>query len=434
MGTEKMKPQALATQAAVQFGVTYSVLYMISSMHLLNDTMQSVVPALFPIVQDSLGLSYTQIGWMSFVMSMTSSILQPFIGAYLDKHPSPLMLTIGMATSIVGIIGLAFTTNFWLMLGMIVFIGIGSALFHPEGSRVVRYASGNKRSLAQSIFQVGGNFGQALAPVITMLILVPFGQRGVLWIVVIGLIAILVSLRIAPWYRQQLLADGYTLRRSGKHAETQDSKPGGDSKPMVRKPMPLLAKPLVTTLRALIMALTLLMVSVFARSFYHTALATYYQFYLMEFHGFTQIEAQIPLFVYMLAAVVGTFLGGMLADRIGQKRMMMLSLFGAVPFALLLAIIPANVVLIYIVIFITGVILDMGFSVGVVYGQLLFPTRVGMASGMITGLGFGMGAIGSVVLGALGDTYGLDNVLLWCSFLPLVGALMTLGLPDERWR
>ncbi|WP_336785098.1 MFS transporter [Paenibacillus sp. MMO-177] len=393
---------------AVKLGTVYSILFAISSVHLLNDAMQSVVSALFPIFEESLGLKFGQIGWIAFTLNMTSSVLQPAVGLISDKKPAPWMLPVGMACSLVGMVGLAYAPSFWMLLLAVVFVGFGSAVFHPEGSRVVFFAAGERRGLAQSIYQVGGNFGQALAPLMTIYIFVPLGQRGAVLGTFLALAAIIVLLRVVPWYGAQLAQKGAPVKKKAAGAVPAVS-------PYNKK--------------VIAFALTLLLILVFARSWYAAGIGSFYNFYMQDKYGLSIKAAQVPLFVFMAAGVLGTFFGGILSDRFGRKRMMLFSIAGSAPFALLLPHVSLGWV--YPVIFVLGFILQSGFSVSVVYAQELLPGKVGMASGLITGLAFGMGGLGSIVLGTAADHYGILDTMVACSFLPLIG-LLSILLPKDR--
>jgi FSR family fosmidomycin resistance protein-like MFS transporter len=406
-GIEPMQNSEQAKLAAIQAGTIYSILFAISSVHMLNDTMQAVVVALFPIFEEALHLSYAQVGWIAFTLNMTSSIMQPLVGIYSDKRPSAGMLPIGMSLSLVGIAGLAFAPNFITLLMAVVFIGLGSAIFHPEGSRVVYFAAGGRRGLAQSIYQVGGNFGSSLAPLMTIFIFIPLGQSGAIWGTLLAAAAIVILLFVAPWYKAQLAAKGAPVKRKNKAED------GGKSR----------------INRVIVLALTILIVLVFARSWYFSVISNYYQFYVRETYGLSIQAAQIPLLLFMSAGVLGTFFGGILADRFGRKNMMLFSIAGSAPFALLLPHLPLAWVFPTIVVL--GFILQSGFSVSVVYAQELMPNNVGMASGLIVGLAFGMGALGAVVLGHAADVWGLSTVMTVCSILPLIGVL-SFFLPADR--
>lgn len=402
-------PLAAATvnKEAMKSATVYAILICISSVHLMNDMMQSVVSALFPVLEQSLRLSLAQIGWIAFTLNMTSSVMQPVVGLVSDKKPAPWMLPVGMFSSLLGMIGLAFAPNFYMVLLAVVFVGLGSAVFHPEGSRVVHLAAGNRRAFSQSIYQVGGNFGHMLGPVMTMLIFLPFGQKGAIWGTLLAATAIIILMKVVPWYKTHLAAHAGNMQRR---------KAAGSVKAAL--------SPKIVAL-----ALAILVAIVFARSWYAAAIGNFYQFYLVETYGMSIKSAQVPLFLFLAAGVAGTFFGGIMADRIGRKKMMLISILGAAPFALVLPHLPMHYV--YPLIVALGFILQSGFSVSVVYAQELMPGKVGTASGLITGLAFGMGGLGAVVLGYLADARSLSFVMIACSVLPLIGLLAIL-LPKDR--
>lgn len=398
---------AVHTEAKPRINTTmYPVLFAISFVHLLNDSMQSVIPALFPILENAMHLSYAQLGWIAFALNMTSSIMQPVVGLYTDKKSSPYMLPIGMGFSLLGMVGLAFAGNFAMILLSVIFIGLGSASFHPEGSRVAYMAAGNRRGLAQSIYQVGGNSGQSLAPLMTALIFVPLGQFGAIWFTIVAGLAIFVLMFVSNWYSKQLV---YFPRN--KKAATTKKKISEKRK------------------KQIIFAITLLIFIVFARSWYHAGISNFYQFYLINDYGLSIRGAQYYIFAFLAAGVLGTFLGGPLADRFGKRNLILFSLLGSAPLALLLPYVPLNWV--YPVLIVLGFILLSSFSVTVVYAQELIPGMVGLTSGLIVGLAFGMGALGSVVLGKLADLFGLPNIMIFCSLLPLLG-ILTFLLPTDK--
>ncbi|TMU87296.1 MFS transporter [Bacillus sp. BHET2] len=386
----------------------YGILLAISSGHFINDTLQAVVPAMFPIIEKSLQLSYTQIGWIAFALNMTSSLLQPVFGFYADIRSRPYLLPLGMVSSLAGLIGFALSGHFlWIVLSVLL-IGFGSAIFHPEGSRVAYMAAGNRRGLAQSIYQVGGNTGQSLAPLITAFIFVPFGQKGALWFTIVALIGIVVLFRVSNWYSEQIRTN---------EERNQKSK-------SVLKKVPINPK--------IKWAMVFVVFLVFARSWYGAGLSNYYQFYLIEDYGLSIKEAQAYIFVFMFAGVLGTFIGGPLSDRFGKRNIIFFSMIGAAPLTLVLPYLSLNMV--YPVIFCIGLILSSSFSVIVVYAQELLPRKIGMVSGLTVGLAFGMGAVGAVIFGSLADLYTIRFVMILCSFLPLLG-MMTFFLPtDEKVR
>ncbi|MGM7681866.1 MFS transporter [Cytobacillus sp. Hm23] len=387
----------------------YWVLFAISAGHFINDSLQAVVYAMFPILEQNLHFSYTQIGWVAFVLNMTSSIMQPVFGSFADKRSVPFLLPFGTFLSLLGLVGLALFSNFFFILIAALFIGLGSAIFHPEGSRVTSMAAGGKRGLAQSIYQVGGNTGQAMAPIYTAFILIPFGQKGGLIFSVLAIIGIGILFLVSSWYKNQLSHMNYhTL----KNTQGKRQKHKLNSK--------------IKT------AMILLVFFVFARSWYHAGISSFYQFYLIEDYGLSITEAQFYLFTFMIAGAIGTLFGGPLADRFGNKNIIMFSMLGIVPFTIALPYVPIQFVMPMFLI--VGFIMMTSFSVSVVYAQELMPKNIGMASGLIVGLAFGMGAIGSVFLGTFADMFNIKVVMIFCSFLPIIGIIAMLLPNDSKVR
>jgi MFS transporter, FSR family, fosmidomycin resistance protein len=403
MATSTEKTPSLASS---QQKTIYSILFAISFVHLLNDSMQAVIPAIFPILEKSMGLTFTQLGWIAFTLNITSSVMQPIVGWYTDRTTSPYLLPFGMMASLIGMLGIAFADSFYMIIISVIGIGLGSAVFHPEGSRVAYMAAGNQRGLAQSIYQVGGNSGTSLAPVMTALVFVPLGQFGAVWFTSFAAVAIFVLFYVSGWYAKQLAHFPRVKKQTG------------DKKAIDKKRK-----------NQVIMAMALLVFLVFGRSWYFSGISNYYQFYLINDYGLTIRQAQIYLFVFMASGVLGTFFGGPIADRLGKRNMIFWSMVGTAPLALLLphvglwAIAP--------LFFLIGFILNTSFSVTVVYAQELVPGRIGMVSGLIVGLAFGMGALGSVVLGKVADVTSISYTMLLISFLPLLG-LLTVMLPTDR--
>ncbi|WP_338754749.1 MFS transporter [Bacillus sp. FJAT-52991] len=396
-----------AKQMSVGQATTYSILFAISGGHFINDSIQAVVPAMFPILEKSHSLSYAQLGWIAFVLNITSSLMQPVFGAVADRKPQPYLLPIGMGLSMLGVIAFSLSPNFYSLLFSVLFIGLGSAVFHPEGSRVAFMAAGQKRGLAQSIYQMGGNGGQSLAPIFTAFIFVPLGQKGALLFAGVTAIGVLLLYRVSTWYKHRLEISEITKR---------------NQRASVKKKLH----------KSIKWAMVLLIFFVFARSWYAAAITNFYQFYLIENYGLSIKEAQLYLFVYMAAGVAGTFLGGPLADRFGRKKILVFSMLGAAPLAAALPYVPLAFVL--PLFFLIGFILLSSFSVSVVYAQELLPEKVGTVSGLIVGLAFGMGAIGSVFFGVLADHYSLKLIMILASLLPLLG-VSALALPgDEKVR
>lgn len=384
----------------------YPVMFAIGACHLLNDSLQAVIPAMFPILEKDLGLTFTQLGLIAFALNIVASLLQPVIGFISDKKPMPFALPFGMASSFLGMAGLAFAPEYWMILLSVVFLGFGSAVFHPEGSRVSYMAAGTKRGLSQSIFQVGGNSGQALAPLISAFILVPLGQRGAALFLFVAALGIFILSKISVWYKEELAQQ--KLQKGKK---------------VLLSSLPELTK------RQVGAALSLLLIIIFARSFYVTNMTSFYIFHLMEAYGLTIQTGQLYIFLFLAVGAAGTFFGGPLADRIGRKNVIVLSLLVPIPLAMALPYVPLFAVLILLALI--GFFIMLSFSVTVVYAQELVPSKIGTMSGLTVGLAFGMGAIGGVVIGILMDSIGVYETMVVVSFLPIIG-LVGLGLPRDR--
>ncbi|UHA75554.1 MFS transporter [Paenibacillus sp. 481] len=396
---------SIAQSQATSQSTVYRILLAISFVHLFNDSIQAVIPAIFPILKQNMQLTYTQLGWIAFAINFTSAIMQPIIGWAADRRPTPLVLPIGMCFTLTGMLLLAFAPSYWVVLLAVTLVGLGSAAFHPEGSRVSHMAAGMRKGLAQSIFQVGGNTGSALAPLLTKWIFIPYGQFGAIGFTFIAAAGIAVQTYIARWY-QGMLNSGYvfTKRRAS-----------GSVDPAKRK--------------RIIWATIILVMIVFGRSWYGAAMGSYYSFYLMNQYQLSLEDAQIYVFLFLVSGAIGTFFGGPLADRFGKRNVIKFSFLFGVPLAI--AIPFVSLTWASILLLLTGFILMSSFSVVVVYAQMLHPGSIGTVSGLITGLAFGMGGLGSLVLGNFIDTYGITNVMLICGFLPLIGMLTWL-LPSDR--
>ncbi|QAY67152.1 MFS transporter [Paenibacillus protaetiae] len=397
-------PKTTAAAAASPF---FGILLVASSVHLLNDLMQSVVPAVFPVFQESLHLSFAQIGWIAFTLNLTASVLQPLIGSYTDRRPLPSLLPIGMLFTLLGMLGFALAPSFACLLLSAALVGVGSSVLHPESSRVAHLAADKSKGFAQSVFQVGGNAGQALAPLLVAYLLSPRGQTGFLWFIPLAAIGIALQLRISRWYRGQLAARA--------QAATAKLPAAAAAKSRFSK-------------RFIAYALTILILMLFSKFVYLASMSGYYSFYFMDKYGLPLKDAQMCLFALQFAGMVGTFLGGPLADRFGRQKVIWFSILGTAPFSLLLPY--AGPVTAFILCLAIGLILMSGFSVIIVYAQELLPGHVGMISGLFFGISFGLGGLGSVVMGNLIDSYGVAHVIEACSYLPLLG-LLALLLPKD---
>ena len=384
----------------------YPVMFAIGLVHLLNDSLQSVVPAMFPVLEESLGLTFTQLGLIAFALNTVASVLQPVVGYLSDRKPKPYSLPIGMVSSLVGMIGLAFAPEYWMILISVIFIGLGSAIFHPEGSRVSFMAAGSKRGLSQSIYQVGGNSGQALAPLISAFILVPLGQIGAAIFVLVAAIAIFILLKISAWYKTQL-----------------------EQEKLLNRKRVLLSSFATLTKKQVGIALGLLLIIIFARSFYVTNITSFYVFHLMESYDLSVQKGQLCIFLFLALGAAGTFFGGPMADKMGRKSVIVLSLLVPIPLCLLLPYVPLPLVIILLTLI--GFFIMLSFSVTVVYAQELVPSKIGTMAGLTVGLAFGMGAIGAVVIGILMDHIGIYETMIVISFLPLLG-LVGLALPRDQ--
>ncbi|MCH1627803.1 MFS transporter [Fredinandcohnia quinoae] len=398
------RTQSKSTKSGEQKTI-YSILFIIGLCHMLNDSIQAVIPAMFPILKKSMGLTFTQLGLISFALQVVSSVMQPAIGWYTDKKQMPFALPTGLTFTFLGVIGLAFAPSYTMIIISVLFIGIGSAIFHPEGSRVAYMAAGSRRGLAQSIYQVGGNSGQALAPVITALILVPLGQFGAIWFSLVAALAIILLVYIARWYSETL----QTVAKQPKTL-TDISNPSKNSK-------------------AITLALIMIVFLVFARSWYMSCITNFYSFYVMDNYQLTVSQAQVYIFLFLATGALGTFFGGPLADRYGKRNVILVSLLGSAPLAIILPFVGP--IFAYIILAIIGFVLMSSFSVTVVYAQELLPGKIGMMSGLTVGLAFGMGAIGSIAIGSIADIVGLTPTIIAIGFLPLLGFL-TFLLPSDQ--
>lgn len=389
--TATIDPKQLTQQTV------FTILFTISFSHLINDMLQAVIPAVYPVLKDKFSLNFTQIGLITLTYQLTASILQPFIGFYTDKRPRPYSLAIAMAFTLVGLVAVSFASSFINILLAVSLIGVGSSIFHPEASRVAHLASGGKKGLAQSIFQLGGNAGSAIGPLLAAIIVVPYGQLYIVWFSLVAIVGIVILSRIALWYQQQL-----AFKAKNKGVITEDIKH-------------------TFTKKRVVFSMGILLLLIFSKYFYMASMTSYYTFYLIDkFHVSVQ-ESQIYLFAFLGAVAAGTLIGGPLGDRFGRKYIIWISILGAAPFTLLLPFVSLFWTGVLSVII--GVIIASAFSAILVYATELVPGKVGMIAGLFFGFAFGMGGLGSAFLGKLADQTSINYVFQICAFLPLIGVI-----------
>ena len=400
--------EATATLSPAQTAgrTTFSILAAISFCHLLNDMMQSLLPALYPMLKSSYALSFGQIGLLTFTYQITASLLQPLIGLYTDRSPRPYSLAIGMGFTLVGLLLLAFAGSFYLLLVAASLVGTGSSVFHPESSRVARMASGGRHGLAQSVFQVGGNVGSAIGPLVAAFIVLPRGQSSVAWFCATALLGMFVLFNVGHWYKEHGLA---RLKPRGAGVAPQE----------------------VPERKKVILAIGVLLALIFSKYFYLASLSSYYTFYLISRFNVSIQTAQMFLFIFLAAVAFGTIVGGPLGDRIGRKYVIWGSILGVLPFTLLLP--HANLVWTAVLSVPIGMILASAFPALVVYAQELMPGKTGTVAGLFFGFAFGMGGVGAAVLGWLADMYSITTIYQVCAFLPVIG-LLAAFLPNIEKR
>lgn len=385
-------------------GTMYSMLIICSISHFLNDMIQSIIPAIYPIMKDKFNYSFAQIGIITLVFQMTSSILQPFTGFYADKHPRPYALSAGMCFTLIGLLLLAFAENYFIILLAVSVVGFGSSIFHPTASLVTQLASGGKKSLAQSIFQVGGNGGSAVGPLLAAIIIQPFGQHAISWFALAALLAAIIMIRLGTWYKTKL-----------SYVVTHQS-----------------AQPLINhdiSRRTKYGALLLLILLIFSKYFYTACITSYFTFFLIDKFGVSVQTSQLCLFVFLLAFAIGTVAGGMLGDKFGRKYVIWFSILGAAPFAIAMPF--ANLTWTIICTFLSGLIIASAFSSIVVYATDLMPDKVGLIAGIFFGLMFGLGGLGSAFFGWLADKTSIEYIFQVSAFLPLLGIIAGL-LPNTQ--
>ncbi|MBS7120960.1 MAG: MFS transporter [Dysgonomonas sp.] len=392
-----------------QQSTTFSILILLSITHMFNDTLQNMVQAVYPLLKESLVLNFSQIGIITLVYQMSSSIFQPIIGAYTDRKPQPYSLPIGMMFTMCGILSLAFASDFMHVLLAVFLAGIGSSVFHPEASRLAHIASGGKHGLAQSIFQVGGNFGGSIGPLFAAIFIAPYGRQNIGWFAIIALVCILFMLYISRWYKGVLLRVKET-RTSQDYIE-----------PKVNKP--------IASKRKIISTLLILLILIFSKYVYMSSLTSYYTFYLIEKFGVSIGQSQIYLFIFLFAVALGTFFGGPIGDRFGRKYVIWFSILGAAPFALYMPY--AGLTGTCILSVIIGLVLSSAFSAILVYAQELLPGKEGLIGGLFFGLAFGIAGIASAIFGKLADLHGIEYIYHIAAFMPLLGLVAGL-LPNIK--
>ena len=391
-------------QPQVTEGTAYAILFTMGICHLLNDMIQSIIPAIYPLLKDKFGFTFAQIGIITLVFQLTSSVLQPFVGLYADRHPQPYSLATGMCFTLVGLIALAFAPNFMLLLLSVALIGCGSSVFHPEASRVAQMASGGKKSLAQSIFQVGGNGGSAFGPLLAALVVIPYGQHAVGWFALAALLASLLLSRVGYWY-SLVLTEIKENHRKKTFAPCNLPK------------------------RTVHIALGILVLMIFSKYFFNACMTSYFTFYLIEKFGVSVQTSQYCLFAYLAAFAIGTLVGGFLGDRYGRKYVILFSILGAAPFTLAMPYLNLGWTIVIAVI--TGLIIASAFSAIVVYATDLKPDKLGMIAGIFFGLMFGLGGIGSAFFGWLADKTSIEFIFHVSTWLPLFG-IIAIFLPNIR--
>lgn len=388
-------------------GITFRILVALSICHCLNDTLQSVISAVYPLFKEDLGLSFAQIGLITLVYQSAASVCQPLTGLFFDKWPSAWSLPTGMSFTLVGLLSLAFANTLPLVLCSVALVGIGSSVFHPEASRLTSLASGGKRGLAQSLFQVGGNLGGSLGPLLAAVFVAPYGRRHIALFTILAFTAIMVMIPVGHWYKSFLLrlrkAEGETLKTN------------------VSRPLPM---------GKTVFSIAILLILIFSKYIYMASLNSYYTFYLIHKFGVSVQASQLYLFVFLIATAIGTLLGGPIGDRVGRKYVIWASILGAAPFTLIMPHVE-NLYLTTVLSFCVGLTLSSAFPAILVYAQELLPYKLGLISGLFFGFAFGVAGIASAVLGNMADRYGIEAVYNVCGYMPLIG-LVTWFLPDLK--
>lgn len=392
-------------QAKGQQGAVVAVLLMVSLGHLLNDMFQSVIPAIYPMLKEALGLSFLQIGAITLTNQLTSSLLQPLVGYFSDRHPRPYALAFGMCFTLSGLLLLSVAESFLLVLLSVAFVGVGSSVLHPESSKVARMASGGQKGMAQSVFQVGGNIGRSFGPIIVALLVVPHGQHAISWLSLLAVVAIALLVRVGSWYKRQIEQYGRMKSKFDIENTTHLSR------------------------REITGAILVLLVLMFSKDFYMANIQSYLTFFLIDKFGLSIGASQLCLFAFLFASAIGLLVGGAIGDRYGRKYVIWGSILGAAPFALALPY--CNLTWTIVLVVVIGIVISSAMSAILVYGTELLPGNVGMISGAFFGLSFGLGGIGSALFGWLADAEGIQRVFQLTAFLPLLG-IVTYWLPNIK--
>jgi FSR family fosmidomycin resistance protein-like MFS transporter len=402
MNTNTSTTTSLPDPAKFAQQTVFSILITIALSHCINDMLQAVIPSIYPVLKHKFNLTFSQIGLITLTYQITASILQPFVGFYTDRRPRPYSLVIGMGFTLLGLLAVSVASNFYYLLASVSLIGIGSSIFHPESSRVAHMASGGKKGMAQSVFQLGGNAGSAIGPLLAALIVVPYGQFYVIWFCLIALVGMLILAKISGWYSEQIKVNA---RNKGAAKESHHN----------------------LSRNKVLASLGILLVLIFSKYFYMASITSYYTFFLIDKFHVTVQQSQLYLFAFLGAVALGTIIGGPVGDRFGRKYVIWISILGVAPFTLLLPYVTLfwTVVLSVII----GLILSSAFSAILVYATELVPGKVGMIAGLFFGLAFGMGGLGSAILGKVADATSIGYVFKLCAFLPLIG-IFTALLPN----
>ncbi len=403
MNEQVNSPGEIPTESAKNIAnqTVFPILFAISFSHLLNDTIQSLIPAIYPVVKETFSLTFAQIGLITLTFQLSASLLQPFVGLYTDRKPQPYSLAAGMGFTLIGLLLLSQAPSFEMLIVSVAFVGIGSSIFHPEASRMASMASGGRRGMAQSVFQVGGNAGSSIGPLLAALIIVPYGQSNIIWFSLLALLAIIILVNVGGWYKLKIK----TIAHKAAAAQAIQTLPR----------------------KKVVISVIILLVLIFSKYFYLASMSSYYTFYMIHKFGVSVQSSQVYLFIFLFSVAAGTLIGGPLGDKFGRKYVIWGSILGVAPFTLMLP--HANLFWTAVLTVPIGVILASAFSAILVYAQELIPGKVGMISGLFFGFAFGMGGVGSALLGALADRTSIEYVYSICAYLPLIG-LITGFLPD----